>query len=186
MKRLLIVALAATVATPSFAQAVTEIQSTQFQGNRAVECDLTGIAQQIDFGSLGRRGQAGARTDGNIDLFCNQPFSASLKSTSGYLRLNAANPLNLSSETTANFESLANPGFAAGLDYEATVTFGSLSVTGDTSQIAAGVNTVLAPRVPAQNAQNASIRYVTKPGSLPLLGGDYFDTLTITLTTLGV
>jgi spore coat protein U-like protein len=184
MKRLVILALAATVATPSFAQAVTEIQSTQFQGNRAVECDLSGIAQQIDFGALGRKGAAPARTDNNIDLFCNQPFSAKLQSTNGYLRLNATNPLNLSTEATPNFESLGNPGFAAGLDYTATIN--AFGVSASSSQIAAGVPVTLSNMIPATSAQNVSIRYDTEAGQLPLLGGDYFDTLTITLTTLGV
>ncbi len=181
MKRFLILALAASAA-PAFAQ-VEEQAATQFQGNRAVQCDLRGIAAQIDFGNLGRNGAAGPETDSNISIFCNQPFSASVQSINGYLKLNATNPLNLSTESTANFESISNPGFAAGLDYTATIA--ALGVSASTSQINAGVDVTLG-NSPALNQSGVSIRYDTVPGALPLLGGRYFDTLTLTLTTLGV
>lgn len=183
MKRIAILALAAAIATPAAAQ-VTETESTAFTGNRAVLCNLDGVDALVDFGALGNKGAAAAQVDNQIDLFCNQPFTASLVSQNGYLRLNASNPANLGTET--NPESGANPGFAAGLDYQATLISGSFSVTGDSSQITAATPTQLGGVLPAQNVNNAKIRYDTIPGSLPLLGGTYQDTLTITLTTQGV
>jgi opacity protein-like surface antigen len=187
MKKLMIVALAASIATPAFAQAVTETNSVAFTGNRAVECDISGLDTSIEFGALGRRGAAGAETDNGVDLFCNQPFRAQLRSLNGFLRLNTfVNPSNGTTEGTENFESQANPGFAAGLNYTATVTLGSSSFTGDSSQIPGGNTLVTLGNSPALDVNNASIRYDTVAGELPLLGGDYSDTLTLVLTTLGV
>ena len=186
MKRIALAALAATAVMATPAMAATAQQSTAFIANRAIVCDLTGVAQQIDFGALGNLGAASAQTDNGINLLCNQPFSVNLKSQNGYLKLSATNPANLATGEAAPFTSGANPGFAAGLDYTATATVGPNTFTGNSSQISAGNTGINLGNSPAVSVTGATIVYNTVPGSLPLLGGDYNDTLTITLTTLGV
>lgn len=187
MKRIVLAALAASTvfATPAFAAGTTAEASTAFTGDRAVVCNLTGVAATIDFGDLGNKGAAPAQTNNGIDLFCNQPFSVTLTSQNGYLKLHTTNGANNAIGEAGPFESAANPGFAAGLDYSATAILGSTSVTGDSSQITGATPTFIG-NSPALNVHNAKVRYDTIAGSLPLLGGIYQDTLTITLTTLGV
>ena len=186
MKRIALAALAASAVMATPAMAATAQQSTAFIANRAIVCDLTGVAQEINFGTLGEFGAASSQTDSGINLLCNQPFSVNIKSLNGYLKLTATTPANLATGEAAPFTSGANPGFAAGLDYTATATVGSNTFTGNSSQITAGNAGVNLGNSPAVSVSGASIVYSTTAGSLPLLGGDYGDTLTITLTTLGV
>ena len=178
MKRLIIAALAASTfaATPAFAESVT------FNGNRAVECSVTGYSGTINFGNLGRNGQASPVTDSGINVFCNQPFKAAISSTNGYLKLNGTAGNVPTSEAT--LASPNNPGFNGGIDY-GLVIGGVVNNLFSTKTATAGtVYTV--GTLPAINIANTSATYDTIDSSNPLLGGTYSDTVTLTLTAQGV
>jgi spore coat protein U-like protein len=181
MKRLIIAALAASTvvfATPAMAESVT------FNGTRAVECSVTGYSGTINFGNLGRKGEASPVTDSGINVFCNQPFKVSLVSTNGYLKLQTTNPNNDSVNET-NFTSKGNSQFDAGLDYGLVIP----GVTGakGSQYLPAGVNVAggLGP-IPAVNLTGLTATYDTVESDKPLLGGTYSDTVTLTLTPQGV
>ena len=183
MKKIIaIAALAAASATPAMAQTAGFSGSVDFTGTVAVECTVTGLQDTILFGAMGRRGQASAQVDTGVDVFCNQPSEVTFESENGYLALQTTNNANDSISET-NFQSNANPGFDAGLDYSAEVV--QFGVSGDTSQLQAGTPVAIAP-VPALNQNNLRLRYDTINAGQPLLGGIYEDTLTITLTPQGV
>ena len=182
MKKIIaIAALAAASSTPAMAQSSFS-GTVDFTGERAIECTVTGLQNDVVFGPLGRRGQTSAVVDTGIDVFCNQPSKVTFMSENGYMALKTNNDAN-DSKSETDFESFANDGFDAGLDYEATVV--QYNVTGDSSQLTAMTPVDIAP-VPALNQNNLRIRYDTKTSNLPLLGGSYEDTLTITLTPQGV
>lgn len=177
MKRLIIAAVAASTvvfATPALAETV------HFSGKRAVECSITGADTTIRFGDLSNLGAATPQNTGNVTVFCNQPFKATVTSQNGYLKLQTTDHNNDSNSET-DFTSHGNPQFAAGLNYGLVIpaagTFGSQYLTAGT-----GVTT---PQLPAVNI-TGSASYDTIPGSKPLLGGTYSDTVTVTLATQGV
>jgi spore coat protein U-like protein len=181
MKRLIIAALAAStviVATPAMAESVT------FKGNRAVECSVTGYSGTINFGNLGRNGEAAPVTDSGINVFCNQPFKASLISTNGYLKLQTTNPNNDSINET-NFTSKGNGQFDAGLDYGLVIP--GITKAQGSQYLPAGVNVAAGLGViPAVNFSGLTATYGTVKSDKPLLGGTYSDTVTLTLTPQGV
>lgn len=181
MKKLLITtaALSGMLAVPAHA---ANPQDVVFTGTRAIECTIENMDALIDFGDLGQRGQAARVSNRGIDVFCNQPSSVSFESLNGYLALETSNPAN-DSLSESDFTSAANPGFSAGLDYEAQIP--AFAVSAETSGIDAGV-AISIPGVPALNLNNIRINYDTVNESQPLLGGVYSDTLTITLTPSGV
>ena len=182
MKKLIaIAALAAASSTPAMAQS-SFTGDVDFTGQVPVECTVTGLQDTILFGQLGRRGQASAQVDTGIDVFCNQPSEVTFESENGYLALQTTNNAN-DSISESNFESGANPGFDAGLDYTAEVV--QFGIMGDSSQLTAGTPVAISP-VPAINQNNLRLRYDTVNSNQPLLGGFYEDTLTITLTPQGV
>ena len=182
MKKIIaIAALAAASATPAMAQS-SFTGSVDFTGTVPVECTVTGLQDTILFGQMGRRGQASSQVDSGIDVFCNQPSEVTFESENGYLALQTTNNANDSISET-NFESAANPGFDAGLDYTTEVV--QFGITGDSSQLQAATPVAVSP-VPAINQNNLRLRYDTINASQPLLGGFYEDTLTITLTPQGV
>lgn len=186
-KVLLATAVVAMSATSAFAQSSVDLTlgdaTITFEGERAVECEVDGLEQAVSFGALGRRGQASAFVDTGVDFFCNQPSDVTFTSTNGYLKLNAGNPANLGTE--ANFESGANAGFWAGLDYTATIVGIGGGITGDSTLLTAGTTSPSLP-IPAQNRNNVRLRYDTITAGMPLLGGTYNDTLTISVTPAGV
>ena len=186
MKRLMIAALAAsTIAVASPALAGT--QSVTFNGTRAVECSVTGYSGSINFGALGRKGEASQVTDNGINVFCNQPFTASLVSTNGYLKLVTPNdPTNGSVNGDAgNFTSQKNPSFDAGLDYGLVIP-GITGVQGS-QYLKAGVDVAGGLGViPAVDFSGLTANYNTIKSDKPLLGGTYTDTVTLTLTPQGV
>jgi len=179
MKKLVVaVAASGLFATPAMAQ-VTE--TIDVDAEVTVVCEVSDLNTVVNFGELGRRGQAPRVRNGGVDAFCNQPSTVSLTSTNGFLKLNS-NTASTSDEQ--DFLSDANGGlgqFAAGLDYQATV-FG---LTGDTSDLTANT-AVTFGAVPPLNLRNVAIIYDTIAGPLPLIGGDYSDTLLISLTPNGV
>jgi hypothetical protein len=181
MKRLFVIAIAATTAMTAM-PAYAGDQSVVFQGNRAVECSVTGYSGVINFGNLGRTGEASPVTDNGINVFCNRPFTASIKSLNGYLKLQDSHTANLpTSETT--LASPANPGFNAGLDYGLLIggvlnnTFSSKTATAGTSYTVSNL--------PAVDIAGATATYDTFSGGNPLLGGNYSDTVTLTMTPQG-
>ena len=178
MKRLMIAALAAStiaVASPALAQTVN------FDGTRAVECSITGYNGTVHFGTLDRNGASSPQSTGNVTVFCNQPYKATIESTNGYLKLQTSNSANNSNSET-DFTSHANPMFTAGLNYGLDIPgighgLGSQFLTASTP--------VTTPTIPATNI-SGSTTYSTVANSKPLLGGTYSDTVTITLATQGV
>jgi type 1 fimbria pilin len=190
MKKIVIAALlAGSLSVPAFAQSVPSINETlNFNGQRAVECSITGLQNSVNFGALDRDGDSDGITDSGISVFCNQPSAVSIDSLNGYLRLVANNEDNNAPDGEEDdLTSVANPGFSAGLDYSATISglsgFGSLSA--DTTDIDKDEPFEFEP-VPALNVTSASISYDTIAEGQPLLGGLYQDILTISLTPIGV
>jgi spore coat protein U-like protein len=178
MKRLIFAALAAStvmVATPALAETVN------FQGTRAVECSVTGYSGTINFGNLGRNGESAGVNDNDIALFCNRPFSASVKSANGYLKLTTTDTANDSNDES-DLTSTANPQFAAGVDYQVTLP---LFGTHNSSEIAAN-SVVNLGHYAAADYSGQSVSYDTVNSTKPLLGGFYSDTVTLTLTPQGV
>jgi spore coat protein U-like protein len=182
MKKLIVMALAAS--TAGMFAVPAQAESVLFVGNRAVECSVTGYSGTINFGALGRNGEASPVTDNGIDVFCNQPFTASLTSQNGYLKLQTTNTNNDSVSET-NFTSSHNSMFNAGLDYGVvipgvTTPQGSQHLTAGTP-VGGGLGTI-----PALYANGLTATYDTVNSSKPLLGGTYSDTVTLTLTPQGV
>jgi hypothetical protein len=178
MKRLFVIALGAStamLAMPAQAETVT------FNGNRAVECSINGYDTVVNFGALGRNGEASPVTDGGIGIFCNQPFKASIKSQNGYLRLVTAVDANNSNSET-DLTSHANPQFAAGVNYGLVIpgvgTVGSQYATANTDYNLGSHA--------AANYSGLTATYDTINSAKPLLGGTYTDTVVLTLTPQGV
>jgi spore coat protein U-like protein len=175
-------ALAASTAGMFAVPAQAGDQSIVFQGNRAVECSVTGYSGVINFGALGRTGEASPVTDNGIDVFCNRPFTASIKSENGYLKLVDTHTNNLPTNE-ATLASPANPGFNAGLDY-GLVLGGVLNNTFSSKSAAAGTTYPMGSHS-AIEITDASAIYDTFSGGNPLLGGNYTDTVTLTMTPQG-
>jgi hypothetical protein len=178
MKKILILAAMASVSTSAFAGNTTTSNgaSVVFDGNRAQVCEVRNYENTVTFGALDNLGAGGSTTD-TLDIFCNTKFAASIKSTNGLLELSSGDPF-----ATANQDTTAAgyTGFASGVNYEVDFTIGLFSGVADTSQI--GRNSAI--QLGVQNPINlpGSVTYTTLPGTLPLLAGDYTDTLTLTMT----
>lgn len=182
MKKLIVMALAAS--TAGMFAVPAQAESVLFVGNRAVECSVTGYSGTVNFGALGRNGEASPVTDNGIDVFCNQPFKASLTSQNGYLKLQTTNTNN-DSIAENNFTSSHNTMFDAGLDYGLVIP----GITGPqgSQYLPAGVNVAAGLGViPAVNFTGLTATYDTVNSAKPLLGGTYSDTVTLTLTPQGV
>jgi hypothetical protein len=187
MKRLILAAAAtAALSTPAFAQ-TSSTDEIDLGANVPIECYIDGLPTNVSFGNLSRTGQAPAVVFTGIEVFCNQRSTVTATSDEGYLEANVNNPANAAISET-NFQSQANPGFAAGLDYSVTVpNFAGYGgpFSADTSVLTAGVPASLS-NLPALNDPSVNLRFRTIPGSLPLLGTTYNDELTITIQATGV
>jgi hypothetical protein len=178
MKKILILAAMASVSTSAFAGNTTTSNgaSVVFDGNRAQVCEVRNYENTVTFGALDNFGAGGSTTD-SLEIFCNTKFAASIKSTNGLLELSSGDP-----GATANQDTTAAgyAGFASGVDYEVDFTVGSFSGTANTTLI--GRNSAISLGV--QNPINVpgSVTYTTTAGTLPLLAGNYSDTLTLTMT----
>ena len=118
MKKLILAtAGAAMFATPAMAQSTSEID---VGANVPMECYVDNLPAQVGFGDLSRTGQADAVVTNGIEVFCNQRSTVAVTSDQGYLKAVTNNPGN-DSNSESDFTSGNNPGFAAGLDYRATV-----------------------------------------------------------------
>jgi hypothetical protein len=185
MKRLFVIAIAATTAMTAMPAQAAD-QSVTFVGSRQVECSISGYTGTINFGNLGRHGEASSVNDNGIDVFCNQPFTASLTSLNGYLKLQAANTANDSiNGDGGNFTSGANSQFDAGLDYGVVIP-GITGAQGSQYLTAGTPATGGLGVIPAVNFTGLSANYDTVESALPLLGGTYSDVVTLTLTPQGV
>ena len=157
--------------------------SLDFTGERACECEVDLGQNAVLFGDLGRNGEADVQSI-SADVFCNQPSEVSFVSENGFLLLQATNPLNEPSDASeVDHTSQANPGFSAGLDYSASIP--SFGLSADSTQILGDTPTSVGV-IPAQDQTGVSVEFDTIAESQPLLGGDYEDTLTVTLTPQGV
>lgn len=185
MNRFIIAALAvAATATPAFAANTTTSNgaSVAFEATRVIKCQVANYENTINFGALGNLGGGGTANDpGGVDLFCNTPFDASVKSQNGFLRLSTLN-VNAIPTSQSNLEASGYTGFAAAVDYSITTPIGSANSTaiGANSSVSLGTN--LAPI----NQNNVPISYATIAGTLPLLAGTYQDTVTLTVTPIAL
>ena len=78
-----------------------------------------------------------------------------------------------------DFSTSGASGFAAGLDYSASIA--SFGVVGDTSLLSAGTAASIGT-IPPQNVSGVQVDFNTIPGTLPLIAGDYSDTLVVSIT----
>jgi len=187
--KLKLIALSASTAammamsTTAFAGPAAEAE-LDFTGERACECTVDLGQNAVLFGALDNNGDADVQSI-TADVFCNQPSNVSFESENGYMLLQASNPANEPVDASeVDKTSGANPGFSAGLDYNASIS--GTPVTADTTQLLASTPTVLPFVVPALNVSGVSIDFDTIAESQPLLGGTYEDTLTITISPIGV
>jgi spore coat protein U-like protein len=175
MKRALLVAVAlSALSTPAFA-ATSDNPVVSFKGNRATVCEVRNFDPTINFGALTNLG-AGATVSDTLTLFCNVRYNATIESDNGFLKLDtlvaAALPTTQSNHTAQGY-----PGFSSALDYQVNTVIGAA----DTSAID---HDVALPLGGLQNPinQTTTISYSTIPESQPLLGGNYEDTLTLTIS----
>jgi len=179
MKRILIATALVAAATPAMAAETTTVNGAvvAFSGNRATVCQIENYENNVQFGALGEFGAATPVTD-TASIYCNVKFNASIASQNGFLRLNTldgqANPTSQSDTTATGYTQ-----FASALDYGVTVQgLGSANTTalpGNNSPVSLGNN------LPPISA-SAQLTYSTATSAKPLLGGNYNDTVTLTLT----
>jgi len=178
MKRILIATAMIAAATPAMAAETTTVNgaTVAFSGNRATVCEIRDYENNVQFGALGEFGAATPVTD-TASIYCNVKFNASIASQNGYLRLNT-----LDSQANAvsqqNLQANGYTQFASGIDYGVAVqNLGSAN----TAAIGASTPVSLGNNLPPISA-SAQLTYSTVTGALPLLGGTYNDTVTLTLT----
>lgn len=173
------------MATPAFAVVGETVTGTvNVDAERDCVCELQGFnadgIQFINFDEMGINGEADAQQLTELGLFCNLPADVSITSINGYLRLNTGNAAYQSIDgDNGDFSTPAAGDFAAGLDYQAEIV--GLGLTGDTSQIDASSPEALGT-IPPQNQSGVTIEFTTLPGTLPLIAGDYSDTLVVSIT----
>jgi len=177
MKRLLLATVALMAATPAFAQSTSSTPVVEFSGERAQVCEVRNFDSVVDFGSLSNVGNAGDVSD-TVRVFCNVRFDASIESANGFLKLDTivadAQPTSQSNHTAQGY-----PGFSSALDYSVSSVLGSA----DTSEIDNGSPESLGTELDPID-QQITLTYDTIPETQPLLGGDYEDTITLTLTPI--
>ncbi len=174
MKRLIILAAMAASSTSAFA-ATSDNPVVVFEGVRPEVCEVRNFDPTINFGTLSSLGNGASQSDA-LQLFCNVRYNATIASENGFLKLDTniggAQPTSQSDLTAQGYA-----GFAAALDYNVSTAIGSASTAliSNSTPIALGG---------LQDPINVSttITYDTVPGILPLLGGTYEDTLTLTIT----
>lgn len=178
MKRILIATAMVAAATPAIAAETTTVNgaTVAFSGNRATVCEVRDYENTVQFGALGEFGAATPVTD-TASIYCNVKFNASIASQNGYLRLvtndAGATPLSQSNTTATAYQQ-----FASALDYGVAVQgLGSANTAaiGASSQVGLGSN------LPPISA-SAQLTYSTVTSAKPLLGGNYADSVTLTLT----
>jgi spore coat protein U-like protein len=178
MKRILIATAMVAAATPAFAAETTTVNgaTVAFSGTRATVCEIRDYENNVQFGALGEFGAATPVTD-TASIYCNVKFNASIASQNGFLRLttldSGATPTSQSDTTAQNYTQ-----FASALDYGVSVQgLGSANTTaiGANSPVSLGTN--LSPI-----SASAQLTYTTATSPKPLLGGNYNDTVTLTLT----
>jgi hypothetical protein len=180
MKRILILAaLASTaVSAPSFAQSTSTDPVVSFEGDRAQVCEVRNFDQTVDFGTLSEFGAATTAKTDEVELYCNVRFDAEIKSLHGFLRLNTL-VSDAAPTSQSNLKAQGYTGFASAVNYTVNTIIGNAS----TANPAVGANTPV-PLGTALDPINltTTVTYNTVAGSLPLLGGDYLDTVTLTIT----
>lgn len=186
MKKLLIAAtLGALTSTSAYAAGGTTITGTvNVDAERECVCELSGFGVNnisfVNFDAMGNLGEAAEQSLIELGLFCNLPSDVTFASTNGYLALNTtdANYSSIDGDG-GDFSTTAASNFAGGLDYSAAIA--SLGVVGDTSLLSAGTPVSIGT-VPPQNVSGIQVDFNTIPGTLPLIAGDYSDTLVVSIT----
>jgi spore coat protein U-like protein len=178
MKRIIAITVALLGSSVAMANETTTTNgaTVAFSGNRATVCEVRNYENNVQFGALGELGAATPVTD-TASIYCNVRFNASINSQNGFLKLNTlvgdAQPTSQS-----NHQAQGYSGFNSALDYSVNVT--GLG-TANTSLIGSNTNSPLGNNLDPINA-SATLTYNTVPGGNPLLGGNYNDTVTLTLT----
>jgi len=186
MKKLLLgVTFGALMSATAVADPGTTITGTvNVDAERECVCELSGFGADdisfVNFNEMGNFGEADEQSLVELGLFCNLPSEVTFASTNGYLRLNTSNAAYTAIDgDNQDFSTAAASDFAAGLDYQASIA--SLSVTGDTSVLDAGASQSIGT-IPPQNVSGIQVDFNTIPGTLPLIAGDYSDTLVVSIT----
>lgn len=178
IKRILITTALVALATPAMAAETTTVNgaTVAFSGNRATVCEIRNYESNVQFGALGEFGAATPVND-TASIYCNVRFNASIQSQNGFLRLVTsvadATPTSQSDTTAQGYSQ-----FASALDYGVSVTgLGSRNST----QIGASSSATLGSNLDPIDFQS-TLTYSTIASAKPLLGGNYADTVTLTLT----
>lgn len=186
MKKLLLgVTMGALMSTSALAAEGEVVTGTvNVDAERECVCELTGFGINnisfINFEQMGNLGEADTQSLIELGLFCNLPSEVSFESTNGYLALNTPDAAYSSVDgDNGDFSTTAASNFAGGLDYSAGIA--SLSVSADSSALDAGT-AVSIGTIPPQNVSGIQVDFDTIPGTLPLIAGDYSDTLVVSIT----
>lgn len=191
MKKLLLgVTMGALMSTSAFAADGDTITGTVIvDGERECVCELTGFGvnniSSVNFDAMGNLGEADEQSLVDLGLFCNLPAEISFQSTSGYLALNTNgnNAYASIDGDNGDFSTTAASNFAGGLDYSAAIT--AFGLLGDSSSLDAGTP-VSVGTIPPQDESGIQVDFNTIPGTLPLIAGDYSDTLVVSITPVAL
>jgi len=186
MKKLLLgVTMGALMSTSAFAADGETITGTvNVDAERECVCELTGFGINnvsfINFNEMGNLGEADEQSLVELGLFCNLPSEVTFASTNGYLALNTPDPAYSSVDgDNGDFSTAAASNFAGGLDYSAGIA--ALSLSADSSSLDAGTPVSIGT-IPPQDVSGIQVDFNTVPGTLPLVAGDYSDTLVVSIT----
>ncbi|MCR6644421.1 MAG: hypothetical protein NVV62_07845 [Terricaulis sp.] len=174
MKKALLIAASAFAALALSGPVSAE--TVDIGGTVPTQCAIDPGSSSIDFGTLSNNGAA-AQQSNNYDLYCNVPFTLSIKSLHGRLIHSTANPALIGPEPgPGNYDGSSD--FFAALDY----TIDGIS----TADLDANVD-FLIPIVSPPASNSASLTFETVPlASGNLVAGNYEDTFTLTLTPQGL
>lgn len=186
MKKLLLgVTFGALMSSAAFADPDTTITgSVNVDAERECVCELTGFGADnisfINFDEMEKFGEADEQQLTDLGLFCNLPSDVTFESLNGFLRLNTSDPAYTAVDgDNSDFSTSAAANFAAGLDYSASIA--SFGVANDTTALDAGVPVSIGT-IPPQDVSGVQVDFNTIAGSLPLIAGDYSDTLVVSIT----
>lgn len=192
MKKLLLgVTIGAFMSTSALAAEGETITGTvNVDGERECVCELTGFNGEgnttfVNFGDMENLGEADAQQLTELGLFCNLPSEVSFTSTNGYLALNTTNTGYIAVDgDNDDFSTTAASDFASGLNYSASIV-GFAGLAGDTGDLDAGAPEIVGT-IPPQNQSGVTVEFNTIPGSLPLVAGEYSDTLVVSITPVSL
>lgn len=186
MKKLLLgVTFGALLSSTAFADPDTTVTGTvNVDAERDCVCELTGFGADnisfVNFDEMEKFGEADEQQLVELGLFCNLPAEVTFQSTNGYLRLNTTDAAYTSIDGDGgDFSTSGASNFAAGLDYSTGIA--SFNLLEDTTSLVAGTASSVIT-IPPQDVSGIQVDFNTIPGTLPLIAGDYSDTLVVSIT----